>query len=191
MATPAEEIGVVARHLGVMASLAGLLAVALQACLLIKGPHLAMGMRPLWTLVRLWLGLLVTSLTLLLGMAVQAHPFLDPLGFTAMGLLEVRTAVPFGRFLTADPGVTKGAVVRIATSLPKLGEERSVIAAYTVGHQHTARGLLVALHAGFSIPRNRRVVEVKLIHLLRFHNRHIHPGLIRDLFLTVCMAQDT
>ena len=123
MATAAEEVGVIAWHLGVVASLAGLFAVAEQTGLFIESPHLPMGVCPFRTLVGLRLGLLVTSLALLLGMAVQAHPLIDPLGFTAMGLLEVGTGVPIGQFLAADVGVAQGTVIRVSAHLPNLREE--------------------------------------------------------------------
>jgi hypothetical protein len=191
VASAAEEVGVITRHLGVMAGLAGLFAVALQASLLIKGSHFAMRMRPLRTLVGLRFGLLMASLALLLGMAVQAHTLIDPLSFTAMSLLEVRTAVPFGRFLTADGGVTKRAVIGVSSGFANFREEGCMVTADAVGHQHAGGGLFVTLRAGFSIRRDSGVIEVELIHLLRFHHRHIHPGFGLKLLLTVGVTQGT
>jgi hypothetical protein len=189
VATAAEEIGVVVRHLGIVAGFTGLLAVALQASLLIKGSHLAMGMCPLRTLVGLGLGLLVAGLALFLGMAVQAHTLIDPLGLMAMGLLEVRTAVPLRWFLTADGGVAKSTVIWVSTGFTHLWEKGGMVTADAVGHHHAGGGLFVTLHAGLCIRRDSGVIEVELIHLLRFHNRYIHPGFGLKLLLTVGVTQ--
>ncbi len=189
MAATAEEVRVIAWHLGVVASLAGLFAVAEQTGLFIKSPNFPMGMCPFRTLVGLWFGLLMASLALVLGMAVQAHPLIDPLGFTAMGLLEVGTAVPVGQFLTADVGVAESTIIWITTDFPNFREEGSMIASQVVGDQHAGRGLLVTLHTGFGILSDRSVVEIEFIHFFRLHDCHIHPGFFRKLLLGIGVAE--
>lgn len=105
-----------------------------------------MRMRPLRALVRLRPGLLMAGLALILGVALKALAFIDPLGFASMCLAEIGATMPVGWVLTADVCMAKRAIVRIPAVFADLGKECLMCSTEVVGHLLAGSGILVTVH---------------------------------------------